>query len=327
MAKQPCFTTKSFEFTINKDDINVLSTLRSRRLMSYDPSQLVPRGGWQKATVATYLNGDTADETTPKAIAFSISIFIRGFNLTLIDFKIVRRCLIICIVQIGLTNLDSLQSEEAQFWISEVASSMREHPLLQKDIPSLFKENLTRLFITKTAIWMRTELDKNKDAFTPGRSAFPTTSYGQSKFRLRGRALKLAPGPSKISVEKLVLIATLTDTKSDEEMGQAVIPPAYMQKSTQELEDMSEETRTRWNPFYILDYARFVAAIENEFQDTDLGEYEWAVGWYSAEWGNQVLEITDDISLWVAIYVKRARGDEPQMVSLIAMDYDDEEKE
>lgn len=126
-------------------------TLNKRATISHDKIQLIKRAGYPPITLATFMNGDTADETEVRSLTFSIQLFIRSFDLNLVEFKIVRRCLIICIQQLALHSLANLQDDEAKWWISEIHSCLQKHPLLQtNDVPAYFPHNIIRGLIAKT---------------------------------------------------------------------------------------------------------------------------------------------------------------------------------
>lgn len=141
---------------INNRNKVVLSTLKFRCKHCADPMQLVPRGGQPEATAATYINRNEGDGTVVRRIEFSVTSFICGFNLTLVEYKIARRRIILCIMQIDLHKCNELFPNSAKYWIAEVQGYVRHHPLLNQNIPLCFSEDMLRAFTVKTAIWMRT---------------------------------------------------------------------------------------------------------------------------------------------------------------------------
>lgn len=54
-------------------------------------------------------------------------------------------------------------------------------------------------------------------------------------------------------------------------------------------------------PYHTLDFDMFTKAVTEQLVEYNIEDYEWAIGYYGLEWGNQVLLLTDDISLWVAV--------------------------
>jgi hypothetical protein len=141
---------------INSRNKVVLSTLKLRRKHCADPMQLVPRGGQPEATAATYINRNEGDETVFRRIEFSVMSFIRGFNLTLVEHKIVRRCVILCIMPIDLHKCSELFPDSAKYWIAEVQGYVCHHPLLNQNVPLYVSEGMLRAFTVKVAIWTRT---------------------------------------------------------------------------------------------------------------------------------------------------------------------------
>jgi len=90
-----------------------------------------------------------------------------------------------------------------------------------------------------------------------------------------------------------------------------VIPAVLIQKTEDKIETTQTDMLRDWKRYKCLDFAALkscVAQTVARYVDNLDRKPGWGIGWYSVVWGNQVVLIENDDSLWIATKELEVKG-------------------
>ncbi|KAI4707581.1 hypothetical protein J4E89_007686 [Alternaria sp. Ai002NY15] len=281
-------------------------SLKTRRTRSDDPRLTVPRVGYPQHGRKDYKFwkswGDTQITQAPR---YSEELFCEGFNLTALEFYIVRMRLMSLLhrdsLYLSKRKVENKVDLDIEYEYREVEDKIAKHSLLcSPAVGALWKGKMIAEFISKTADFMRTKATALTDADgapIPGEYEFrpnhirlrPTWKWGPKVMTLKHANKDHTP------ISKLhIMIRTYPLEKNDD--GSVIRVETILNRSggRPKLEDA--------------DYATFRKKTLQIFTYAKGKEHRFSAAYMNPYMGNDMLLIEDDESLRVALSIMRVRG-------------------
>jgi hypothetical protein len=264
----------------------------------YNAKFAIPRAGHDLPDDSFYKNKNNNREMVP--IDFTAGLFCRGFNITIAQFLIVRRQLILMLLENDLYK-ENLRKTETQFKLAELEEKISQHIILKSTTPPAYwRKIMFPKMVSKVAEFMKESVKNYEHCFEPG-DYFPMIHVGWGSAVPTSTDRRYALKDMTITIEIFPLLTvsfatfeTMVDNIIVFQPGRTnTIPVYYWKKIDKQLEDVS------YNALWSKTKTHFRAEMEDG---------EWTLAYLHPGWGNYLVTVSNDHELQAALFALHTSG-------------------
>jgi len=281
--------------------------LKSRRTKTVDPRLVAPRAGYPFHKRNDHEFWKSAKGGKVQLPTYNQELFCEGFDITALDFYIVRHRLIGLLYRDGLYEKKRKKANqsipEAEYEYAVVEEKISQHILLSgKHVHPYWKRKMISEFITKTAEWMsRAKLTYKVDGEPVAVGIFPSHTPVNSKWTwgpdVRAKKYQNKDYPTLSSWSILVKADNSVKEHAESFRFASLLP-------LDEDGNITAETK-----IHDAEYDKLWALVKKKWSfGEDENEEDFGLVYRNPYWGNELIRIIDDQSLHVALETLRTRG-------------------
>jgi hypothetical protein len=283
----------------------IRSPLHHRRTHTRDPRLTVPRVGYKEHLRRDddFWKSCEPGQEQVRLPTYSKEKFCEGFDLTALDFYIVRYRLCVLLYRDGLWLKKQKENKQAkpevEFHYTEVEDKIAKHVLLSgRHVHPYWRNKMISEFVSKTAEWMRSKKMAlvNSDGENVSYSLVPNLTLISPAWTWGPTVKKLRYDSKKYErSDRLGVYIRASGSLGD--YSENIRLPEIVDKG--HLRETITIKDCEYNLLANIVMRKFKVNITNK---------DYALTYYNPYWGNELLSICDDDSLHVAIETLQVKG-------------------